>query len=270
VDDDPDIRQGMHVRLRANHYDTFFAANAVDAVAETRKHKPDLIILDLGLTADNGFTVIERLKQVLFLAVIPIIVVTARDPHPNRARALEAGARAFLQKPVDDDEFLLAIREALGEPEPQTKPTRYAGAETAKAVEAPGRSLQDHVLKAGQSDSAIRTMPDAIDRKQFIIAREAGRRQITKDDGQLSAHLSLEFRSALACIFQFGNILMGGLGGELSEEQRQYLGIMLENASHIRSMLDGLLEGAPAGLGEAADKNTKCADKNGPLSTKAT
>jgi hypothetical protein len=63
---------------------------------------------------------------------------------------------------------------------------------------------------------------------------------------------------------------MGGLAGELSEDQRQYLGIMLENASHIRSMLDGLLEGAPAGLGEAADKNTKCADKNGPLSTKAT
>jgi DNA-binding response OmpR family regulator len=204
VDDDPDIRQGMHVRLRANHYDTFFAADADEAIAEARKRKPDLIILDLGLTAGNGFMVMERLKHVLFLAVIPIIVVSARDLNPSRARALEAGARAFLQKPVDDGEFLSAIRQALGETEQRRKPTRY-------------------------------------------------------DD---------EFRSALACICQFGNILMGCRAGELSEDQRQYLGIMLENASHIRNMLDGLLGSTPAGLGEGA--GTKCADKNGPLSTEAT
>jgi DNA-binding response OmpR family regulator len=268
VDDDPDIRQGMDVRLRANHYDTFFAADADDAIAAARKHKPDLIILDLGLAAGNGFMVMERLKHVLFLAVIPIIVVSAHDLNPSRARALEAGAKAFLQKPVDDDEFLSAIRQALGEPEQRTKPTQYDDGETARAVEGPGRGLRDHVLKAGQSDSAIRTMPGANDRKQSIIAREAGRRQITRDDGQLSAHLSLEFRSALACICQFGNILMGCRTGELSEDQRQYVGIMLENVSRIRSLLDGLLGSAPAGLGEGAD--TKCADKNGPLSTEAT
>jgi signal transduction histidine kinase len=85
---------------------------------------------------------------------------------------------------------------------------------------------------------------------------------MTKDNEQLIAHLSHEFRNALTCIFQFGNILIGGLAGELSKEQREYIGIMIENASNIRSVLDGLTEGAPAGLGE-------CADKNGPLSRKA-
>jgi len=117
VDDDPDVRLGVHLRLKANHYDTFFADDAFDAIAEARKHAPDLIILDLGLVAGDGFIVMERLKQVLSLAVIPVIVVSARDPRANRERALKAGAKAFLQKPVDDAELLSVIRKALGEPE---------------------------------------------------------------------------------------------------------------------------------------------------------
>lgn len=78
----------------------------------------------------------------------------------------------------------------------------------------------------------------------------------------MSADISHEVRNALSCIFQFGNILIGGLAGELSEEQREYLGIMLENASRIRSALDGLDRTPAAGLGEHADEN-------GPLSKKA-
>src|ERR1700687_902325 len=104
VDDDPDVRLGTHLRLKANHYDTFFAADSFDAIEEARKHEPDLIILDLGLIAGDGFLVMERLKQVLSLAVIPVIVVSARDPQAHRERALKAGAKAFLQKPVRSEE----------------------------------------------------------------------------------------------------------------------------------------------------------------------
>jgi DNA-binding response OmpR family regulator len=123
VDDDPDIRRGMHVRLKANDYDTFFAADAFSSVVEARKHRPDVIILDLGLPAGDGFIVMERLAKVPFLAVIPIIVVSARDGLGNQKRALDAGAKAFLQKPVDDVELLAIIRKVLGEPQQQEKAT---------------------------------------------------------------------------------------------------------------------------------------------------
>lgn len=116
VDDDPDVRLGMHVRLKANHYDTFFAIDALSGMAEARKHEPDLIILDLGLPAGDGFVVMERLKTIPSLAVIPVIVVSARDVRANQERAVKAGARAFLQKPVDNAELLAVIRKALGEP----------------------------------------------------------------------------------------------------------------------------------------------------------
>jgi DNA-binding response OmpR family regulator len=115
VDDDPDVRLGLNMRLKANHYDVIFAADGMTSIAEARKHMPDLIILDLGLPAGDGFSVMERLKANDTLALIPVIVVSARDPGANRERALKAGAKAFLQKPVDNAKLLAAIRRALGE-----------------------------------------------------------------------------------------------------------------------------------------------------------
>jgi DNA-binding response OmpR family regulator len=122
VDDDRDVRNGMHLRLKANHYDTFFAIDALSSMSEARKNEPDLIILDLGLPAGDGFVVMERLKSVPALSVIPVIVVSARDVLANKERALKAGAKAFLQKPVDNAELLRVIRQALGEPALATKP----------------------------------------------------------------------------------------------------------------------------------------------------
>src|ERR1700688_1939573 len=122
VDDDPDVRNGMHVRLKANHYDTFFASDALSRMTEVRKHEPDLIILDLGLPAGDGFVVMERLKAIPSHAAIPVIVVSARDVRANKERAIKAGAKAYLQKPVDNAELLKVIRQALGEPALPTKP----------------------------------------------------------------------------------------------------------------------------------------------------
>ena len=116
VEDDADVRLGYHVLLKANHYDTFFAVDSVSAVSEARKHQPDLIILDLGLPAGDGFIVLERFRGNMNLAVIPVIVVSGRDLHGNKERALKAGAKAFVQKPWNDNELLALISELLGEP----------------------------------------------------------------------------------------------------------------------------------------------------------
>jgi DNA-binding response OmpR family regulator len=125
VDDDPDVLKSMHVRLKANNFDTYFAADAISCIAEARKIEPDLIILDLGLPAGDGFLVMERLKAVPSLASIPVIVVSARDLRGNQRRALQGGARAFLQKPVNNAEFLTVIRQTLAEPAKKDEPVVY-------------------------------------------------------------------------------------------------------------------------------------------------
>jgi DNA-binding response OmpR family regulator len=117
VDDDPDVRLAMHVRLKANGYETCFAGDALSSVSEARNHQPDLIILDLGLPGGDGFVVIERLKRHPQLAAIPIIVVSGRDVGGNEDRAIKAGAKIYMQKPVENNELLAVIRKTLGEPE---------------------------------------------------------------------------------------------------------------------------------------------------------
>jgi two-component system KDP operon response regulator KdpE len=121
VEDDADVRLGYHVLLKANHYDTFFATEGSSAVSEARKHAPDLVILDLGLPAGDGFVVLDWFRANANLQMIPIIVVSGRDVYGvqgNKERALKAGAKAFLQKPWDDKELLANISELIGQPDP--------------------------------------------------------------------------------------------------------------------------------------------------------
>ena len=74
------------------------------------------MILDLGLPGPDGFSVLEECGLYVFL--VPVIVVSARDPDRNKDKALKAGARAYVQKPWNDDELLAIIRNALIENEP--------------------------------------------------------------------------------------------------------------------------------------------------------
>jgi DNA-binding response OmpR family regulator len=113
VDDNHEIRKGLSVRLRANGYDVLFAADALSATASVVKRNPDLVILDLGLPCGDGFVVMERLQKNDRLANIPVIVMTGRESADTRDRAMESGAVAFFQKPVDDGKLMLAIWKAL-------------------------------------------------------------------------------------------------------------------------------------------------------------
>jgi DNA-binding response OmpR family regulator len=115
IDDDQDLLLGLTARLRANGYRAISAMDGTFAIAVARKETPDLIILDLGLPAGDGFVVLERLKALADLGAIPVIVLSARDPAGNKKRALDAGAVGFFQKPPDNHEFLDAIRHALEE-----------------------------------------------------------------------------------------------------------------------------------------------------------
>ncbi|HMD17033.1 MAG TPA: response regulator transcription factor [Terriglobales bacterium] len=113
VDDDPDLRQALSLRLRANHFDTVNVCDGYSAIAMAQKEKPHLIILDLGLPAGDGYTVLKHLQEFPALAGIPVIVLTARDPEGNEKRTLESGAIAFFQKPADNEELLAVIRASL-------------------------------------------------------------------------------------------------------------------------------------------------------------
>jgi len=115
VDDDQDLLKALSVRLKAHNYSTVFATDAASAIAQAKSENPDLIILDLGLPDGNGFIVMERLQQIDSLASIPVIVITGRSERVYKDPALIAGAKGYLQKPVENEELLSAIGRVLAD-----------------------------------------------------------------------------------------------------------------------------------------------------------
>jgi CheY-like chemotaxis protein len=114
IDDDADIRRLLKIRLGNEGYETAFAWDAVTALTIARKESPDLIVLDLGLPGGDGYVVMERLQTLAPFAMIPIVVLSARPVDPNAEKSIAAGATAFVEKPIDMDTLLAAIRDALG------------------------------------------------------------------------------------------------------------------------------------------------------------
>jgi DNA-binding response OmpR family regulator len=115
VEDDPDERMAMHLRMKACGYETFFAIDGITSMVEAQKHRPDLILLDIRMPAGDGYTVMDRLRHIPELAVIPVIVISVGESLEHKQRALEAGAKMFFQKPPHIRELLTGVRRWLGQ-----------------------------------------------------------------------------------------------------------------------------------------------------------
>jgi len=113
VEDDKDIAMGLSIRLKANGYDTAWASNAHSGIEVASTENPDLILLDLGLPDDNGFVMMKKMENIPFLSSVPIIVITGRPQAVYKEATVLAGAKKYLQKPVENKELLAAIREVL-------------------------------------------------------------------------------------------------------------------------------------------------------------
>jgi len=111
VDDEQDVAQGLKIRLKANGYDVFLAVNSGQAFTMANKERPDLIILDIMLPGDVGFTVAERLKLSANTCEIPVIFLTGISG--GEERAYKAGAYAYLMKPYRPPVLLNEIKKAL-------------------------------------------------------------------------------------------------------------------------------------------------------------
>lgn len=113
IEDSPDTRLLLSVRLKSHGYRTALAAEALEAITIARQARPDVILLDLGLPGSNGFLVLERLKAAPDLASIPVIIVSAEEPREAKRKALALGAAGFLQKPVPHRTLVDTVNAAL-------------------------------------------------------------------------------------------------------------------------------------------------------------
>ena len=110
VEDDPDIRRVLRVLLEAHGYRCVEADTAERAEIEARSHKPDLLLVDLGLPDGDGLKVIRKVRA---WSPVPVIVLSARTMEEQKIAALDAGADDYVTKPFSAPELLARVRAAL-------------------------------------------------------------------------------------------------------------------------------------------------------------
>ena len=110
IEDEPNIRQVVKVLLEAERYRVIEADTALRAEIEARSHKPDLLMVDLGLPDGDGLTVIRRVRA---WSPVPILVLSARTMEEQKIAALDAGADDYVTKPFSAPELLARVRAAL-------------------------------------------------------------------------------------------------------------------------------------------------------------
>jgi DNA-binding response OmpR family regulator len=114
VEDDQNIAKALAIRLKLAGYEVTVASDAMFGVSSAVKIQPDLALLDISLPAGTGFTVADRIKELLPVAT-PFIFLTASKQPGLREKARELGAVGFFEKPYDAQELLAAIEDALAD-----------------------------------------------------------------------------------------------------------------------------------------------------------
>lgn len=110
IEDDAGIRIVLRVLLQAEQYRVIEAETAARAEVEARSHRPDLLLVDLGLPDGDGLKVIRRVRT---WSPVPIIVLSARTMEAQKVAALDAGADDYVTKPFSAPELLARVRAAL-------------------------------------------------------------------------------------------------------------------------------------------------------------
>ncbi|MGI8898711.1 MAG: hybrid sensor histidine kinase/response regulator [Pyrinomonadaceae bacterium] len=117
VDDDQDSLRLLATMLSAQRAKVETAASAAEALQLLEWFKPDVLVSDLAMPGEDGYSLIGKLRAMENLKHTPAVALTAYVQVEDRTRALSAGFNMFVPKPVDPNELIAAIAN-LAEPEP--------------------------------------------------------------------------------------------------------------------------------------------------------
>lgn len=172
IDDEPQIRRFMRISLGAEGFSYLEAESAARGLELASRYRPDLIILDLGLPDQDGFTTLQALRR---WSRVPVLVLTARDAEEEKVKLLEGGANDYLSKPFGIKELIARLRVLLRDLPGQQPPT-------------PPRKLDfgTLVIDPENHEAYLSGRPLALARKEFAVLS-----YLAKNHGRLMTHESV-------------------------------------------------------------------------------
>src|ERR1051326_3675860 len=141
IDDDSDLHEPLIASLREDNIQLLCARDGRDGLILARRNQINVILLDLGLPRNDGFSVLQQLKEDAHLRNIPVIILTARNSTADKLRGFELGAVDYVTKPYQIAELRARVRATLR-----------------------SKLLQDQLTKANRDLESARTAAEAATR----------------------------------------------------------------------------------------------------------
>jgi chemosensory pili system protein ChpA (sensor histidine kinase/response regulator) len=114
VDDSVSIRQVVSRLMENQGWKVLAAKDGIDALDRLSESRPDLIVLDIEMPRMNGYEFLGALKARSGFEEVPVVMLTSRTATKHRDKAKALGAKGFIVKPYNDDEFVRLIIELTG------------------------------------------------------------------------------------------------------------------------------------------------------------
>lgn len=157
VDDEAPIRRYLRAALGAQGLTVFESATGMEAINAVLSHRPDIIILDLGLPDIDGIEVTRRLRE---WSQTPIIILSVREAEQDKIAALDAGADDYLTKPFGTGELLARMRVAL---------RRQAGGQTEPIFQSSGLMVDFARRVVVVNDREVQLTPTEYDLLKILV-----------------------------------------------------------------------------------------------------
>ncbi len=106
IDDEPQVRRLLSMVLKSRNYEVHEAEDGPSGLQHIALLRPDAVLLDLGLPAMDGLSVLKRLRE---WSEVPVLILSVRDEEALKVEALEAGADDYVTKPFGTAELLARL-----------------------------------------------------------------------------------------------------------------------------------------------------------------
>ncbi len=114
VDDSPTETYKLTTMLEKHGHSVVTAENGESGVAEAKKEKPDVVLMDVVMPGLNGFQATRQLSKGNETSAIPVIIVTTKDQETDKVWGMRQGAKAYLTKPVEEKLLIETISNVMG------------------------------------------------------------------------------------------------------------------------------------------------------------
>ncbi len=113
VDDEDMTRQMIAMFLTMDGHESVEAENGLEALEQVAKHHPDALILDVMMPEMDGITMCKKLRANPATASIPVLMLSGRSQINAEQEGLDAGANAYMKKPMDPKEMLVVLKKIM-------------------------------------------------------------------------------------------------------------------------------------------------------------